>query len=196
MNPAIPRRPLNSALPLNKGIIMSSLPTTEAAPVAPIANSADEWRDEMARLSQSAVPSFFKIRARLPIEGRTNQVLGASRHMNVVLKTYASGGENELHAHSNEDHVFVVMQGSALFYGPRGETRRVVKNECVLIPCGAFYWFQAEANEPLVMLRIGAAVNPDTDVLARVDPDGMPFDGYSEKNKEVAYRLHEDQWFE
>lgn len=74
---------------------MSSLPTTEAAPVAPIANSADEWRDEMARLSQSAVPSFFKIRARLPIEGRTNQVLGASRHMNVVLKTYASGGENE-----------------------------------------------------------------------------------------------------
>lgn len=170
---------------------------TEDRAFAPIANSADEWRAEMARMAQSSLPSFFHIRARLPQQGRTNQVLGASRYMNVVLKTYASGGENELHAHSNEDHLFVIMQGEAVFYGPRGEKREVGKNDCVLLPAGSFYWFHAkEDGEPLVMLRVGAAIDPDSDVLARVDAEGKPFDGYSEKNKEVPYVLYEDKVFE
>jgi mannose-6-phosphate isomerase-like protein (cupin superfamily) len=164
--------------------------------VAPIANTAAEWRDEMERMAKRKVPSFFHIRARLPKQGRTNQVLGASTHMNVVLKTYASGGENELHAHSNEDHVFVVLQGGASFFGPKGERRDVSKNDCVLVPAGAFYWFQAFEEEPLVMLRIGAALDPAQDVLARIDLDGNPFDGYSEKNKEVPIILEEDKWFE
>jgi mannose-6-phosphate isomerase-like protein (cupin superfamily) len=164
---------------------------------APIANTADEWRAEMARMAESKLPSFFHARAKLPKQGRTNQVLGATRHMNVVLKTYASGGENELHAHSNEDHLFVVMQGEAVFYGPRNETREVAKNDCVLVPANSYYWFIAKEDaEPLVMLRVGAAIDPDTDVLARIDAEGKPFDGYSEKNKEVPYVLHEDQIFE
>lgn len=176
--------------------------TTTQAPskpqlFAPIANSAKEWQDEMARMAQVKTPTFFHVRAKLPKAGRTNQVLGASRHLNVVLKTYASGGENEIHAHSNEEHVFVVLQGAATFHGPRGETREVAKNDCVLIPVNAFYWFQAkEEGEPLVMLRIGAAVDPDSDVLARIDLDGQPFDGYSEKNKEVPYELYDDKIFE
>jgi mannose-6-phosphate isomerase-like protein (cupin superfamily) len=164
--------------------------------VAPLANSADEWRQQMARMAEKKTPSFFHIRAKLPKQGRTNQVLGATTHMNVVLKTYASGGENELHAHSNEDHVFVIMQGSAVFYGPRDEQRRVAKNDCVLLPAGAFYWFQADEGEPLVMLRIGAALDPKEDVLARIDIDGKPFDGYSEKNKEVPVILDENRLFE
>ena len=164
---------------------------------APIVNSADEWRAEMARLAQSKLPSFFHVRARLPKKGRTNQVLGATRHMNVVLKTYASGGENELHAHANEDHVFIVLQGQATFYGPRGETREVGRNDCVLLPANAYYRFHArEDAEPLVMLRIGAAIDPDANVLARIDAQGKPFDGYSEWNKEVPFVLHEDRVFE
>ncbi|MBI2726331.1 MAG: cupin domain-containing protein [Polaromonas sp.] len=150
----------------------------------------------MDRLSQKTVPSFFHIRARLPKAGRTNQVLGASKYMNVVLKTYATGGENELHAHSNEDHLFVVLQGSAIFYGPKNETKRVEKNDCVLIPSGAFYWFQAEEEEPLVMLRVGAALDPHKDILARIDIEGRSFDGYSEKNKEAPYILDEVKIFE
>lgn len=162
----------------------------------PIANSAGEWRKEMERMAKSKVPSFFHIRGKLPIQGRTNSVLGASRHMNVVLKTYASGGENEIHAHSNEDHLFVVMQGEATFYGPRGETRDVAKNDCVLVPAFAYYWFLAKEGEPLVMLRVGAAIDPDSDILARIDTEGKPFDGYSEKNKEVPYILSEEKCFE
>lgn len=164
---------------------------------APIVQSAAEWRAEMARLAKAGQPSFFHIRTRLPKEGRTNQVLGASRYMNVVLKTYASGGENEIHAHSNEDHLFVVLQGGAVFHGPAGEKREVGKNDCVLLPAGTFYWFHAKEDEgELVMLRVGAHIDPDSDVLARIGLDGKPFDGYSEKNKEVPIVLHEDRIFE
>ena len=164
--------------------------------VAPISNTEQEWRVEMERMAQSRVPSFFHIRAQLPTQGRTNQVLGATTHMNVVLKTYASGGENELHAHAFEDHLFVVLQGGATFYGPRNETREVAKNDCVLLPAGSFYWFQAREEEPLVMLRIGAWTNDQQDVMARIGPDGEPFSGYSAKNKEAGYVLHEDRFFE
>jgi quercetin dioxygenase-like cupin family protein len=183
----------------NPDTATAAAPAKEAkAPYfAPVANSAKEWTDEMDRLAKSTVPSFFHIRAKLPKVGRTNQVLGATRHMNVVLKTYASGGENEIHAHSNEEHLFVVLQGAATFYGPRGETKEVARHDCVLVPVNAFYWFQAkEDTEPLVMLRVGAAVDADKDVLARIDLEGQPFDGYSEKNKEVPYELYEDRVFE
>ncbi|MBI2768011.1 MAG: cupin domain-containing protein [Burkholderiales bacterium] len=151
----------------------------------------------MTEMARSELPSFFHMRARLPTRGRTNQVLGASRYMNVVLKTYASGGENELHAHTNEDHLFVVMQGAATFYGPRGEARQVARNDCVLLPAGACYRFQArEGDEPLVMLRVGAAHDPDADILARVDEEGRPFDGYSKENKEVPVVLDPERLFE
>jgi len=164
--------------------------------VAPIANSAAEWDEAMRRMAQKTTPCFFHIRAKLPKAGRTNQVLGASKYMNVVLKTYASGGENEIHAHTNEDHLFVVLLGGAIFFGPNDETKEVAQNDCVLVPSGAFYRFIAKEGEPLVMLRVGAAVDPDADILARIDIDNQPFDGYSEKNKEVPYELHDDRWFE
>ncbi|WP_026131596.1 cupin domain-containing protein [Pandoraea sp. B-6] len=163
---------------------------------APIANSAKEWREAMAEMAKRKTPSFFHIRAKLPRQGRTNQVLGASPYMNVVLKTYASGGENEIHAHTNEDHVFVVLQGGATFFGPRGETKRVGRNDCVLVPAGALYSFHADEDEPLVMLRVGAAIDPESDVLARIDEHGQPFDGYSEKNKEVSVILDESRIFD
>ncbi len=164
--------------------------------VAPIANNAAEWNEAMREMAQKTTPSFFHMGAKLPKVGRTNQVLGASRLMNVVLKTYASGGENEIHAHPNEDHLFVVLQGGAVFFGPNGEAREVFKNDCVLVPNGALYRFTAKEEESLVMLRVGAALDPDADILARVDINNQPFDGYSEKNKEVPYELHENRWFD
>ncbi len=169
---------------------------TQDRTVAPIANSAAEWDAAMRGMAAKTTPSFFHMRAKLPRKGRTNQVLAASKYMNVVLKTYASGGENEIHAHTNEDHLFVVLQGGAVFHGPRGEQREVGKNDCVLVPSGAFYSFTAKEEEPLVMLRVGAALDPDADILARIDIDKQPFDGYSEKNKETPYELYEDRWFE
>ena len=159
-------------------------------------DSTEERRKATERLPTKATPTFVHMQAQLPVQGRVDQMLAASSHMSVILKTYASGGENALHAHPNEDHVFLILQGGATFYGPRGETRKVAKNDCVLIPSGALYWFAAdEGGEALVMARIGATVDASKDVLARVDQDGAPCDAGSEANKEVPLILGND-WFE
>jgi quercetin dioxygenase-like cupin family protein len=160
------------------------------------ARSIAEWRAQLDEKAKRTTPSFFRVRAELPDQGRTNIVLGATPLLSVVLKTYASGGENEMHAHPNEDHLFVILQGRAKFYGPNDEMRIVDKNECVLLPRNSFYWFQAiEGEEALVMLRVGAALDPALDPLDRIDPDGRPFDGYSEANKEIPVVLS-GRWFE
>ncbi|CAD6543267.1 hypothetical protein LMG27952_04014 [Paraburkholderia hiiakae] len=159
-----------------------------------IVRSTAEWLSAMAELEKRTKPTFFHARAQLPEQGRTNIVLGATRTLSVVLKTYASGGENELHAHTNEDHMFYILQGSATFHGPNGEVRVVSKNEGILLPRGTFYSFCADEREPLVMLRVGAVVDASTDPLARVGIDNLPLDGFSEANKEVPLILG-DRWF-
>ena len=89
----------------------------------------------------------------------------------VVLKTYASGGENELHAHPHEDHTFVILQGAAKFYGPNKEERIAKAGEGVLLPAGTFYWFHVTSDEQLVMLRIGAQASQG-DRFRRIDIKG------------------------
>jgi mannose-6-phosphate isomerase-like protein (cupin superfamily) len=160
-----------------------------------IALSSLAWRNAMARLAVHDKPGFFALRAQLPEQGRTNQVMAASSQLNVVLKTYASGGENELHAHTNEDHMFVVMQGSATFYGPAGEFRVVNLHEGVVLPRGVLYRFVANGPEPLVLLRVGAVIDPSKDPLARIDDKGHDFDGYAQSNHEVPCILSKDRWF-
>jgi mannose-6-phosphate isomerase-like protein (cupin superfamily) len=162
---------------------------------APIVHSTDEWVAEVNRLAQKKVPSFFHVRCQLPAAGRTNQVLGATDLMNIVLKTYAEGGENELHAHPNEDHAFLIMQGNAEFYGPNDEKRVIGPNDIVLLPRNSLYWFKASGKDPLVMLRIGAAERGEQDLLARNGANHLPLDGFSAENKEVPLVL-KNEWFE
>lgn len=168
----------------------------ERGETPPSVGSTDAMRAEFDRLALRRAPSFVTLRAQLPVQGRTNQVLAATQHLSIVLKTYASGGENELHAHTNEDHAFIILQGSADFFGPKGEARRVGRNECVLLPAGNLYRFVAvEDDDPLVMVRVGAVVEADRDVFARIGEDGEPMDAHSEKNKETVLVLG-DRWFE
>lgn len=153
------------------------------------------WRAAVKHLTVEDRPAFFQLQARLPLQGRTNQVVAASPTLNVVLKTYASGGENGLHGHPNEDHFFLVLQGAATFYGPRGEERVVRRNGGVMLPRGALYRFVAHEQEPLVLLRVGAVLDPQRDPLDRVDAHGAPFDGTSERNMEVPLVLSDKDWF-
>lgn len=166
-----------------------------AAESGALVGSSQAWRAAMEKLAVIDRPAFFRMAQRLPEQGRTNAVLAATPLLNVVLKTYASGGENELHAHTNEDHVFVVLQGAATFYGPRGEEKVVRTHEGAVLPRGVLYRFVAHEGEPLVLLRIGAVIDAAGDPLARVDDQGQPFDGYSEANKEVPCVLSETRWF-
>lgn len=49
-------------------------------------------------------------------EGRSHTVLAQTDLMNVAIKYYNEGGENALHTHLTEDHVFIVLDGEATFY--------------------------------------------------------------------------------
>jgi quercetin dioxygenase-like cupin family protein len=159
------------------------------------ARTLDDLYTQMKEQAQNRGPSFFHLRAQLPLQGRTHLPLATSDRMRVWLKTYASGGENELHAHPLEDHIFVVLQGAAEFYD-RGETRRVEKLDGVFLPRGAFYWFKTLSDEPLVMLRVGAMA-PGADLMkdGRISANGQPMSGFSAENKEVPLILSE-RWFE
>ena len=129
-------------------------------------------------------PTIFSLKAQLLDQGRTDTVLAATEDLSVRLKIYASGGENELHAHVDEDHVFVLLQGSARFYGPDSETVDLNACQGILMPKGMFYRFHATSeNECLVLLRIGT---PNFQKQAKDDRLGMngePLISDSKKNR-------------
>ena len=164
--------------------------------ILPTAKSIDDYREQFAKLSENTGANFFHLRATLPKQGRTDTILAASKTMSVILKTYAVSGENGLHRHPVEDHVFIVLQGEADFYGPEGATRRVSKYDGVFLPSTAYYCFKSVGDEALVMIRVGAKTNPDADPLARVDKLDEPVDGYGKANKTVELVLDEGNIFE
>ncbi len=161
---------------------------------ATIAQSPEDLRAKVSEQIAEGKPTFFKLEAQLPRQGRTDTPVAASDKMWVVLKTYAQDGENELHAHPNEDHVFVVLQGQASFRGPRGEERTIGVNEGVLLPHGTFYWFKAVGEEPLVLLRVASAAFEGVDRHGRINVQGEPMPGDSAENKKVKPVMSEE-WF-
>ena len=116
-------------------------------------------------------PTTFSLKAQMLDQGRTDTVLAATEDLSVRIKVYASGGENELHAHVDEDHVFVLLQGSARFYGPESETVELKAHQGIMMPKGMLYRFHATSEgECLVMLRIGT---PNFQKQAKDDRLGM-----------------------
>ena len=132
-----------------------------------------------------AVP--FQVRASLLDRGRTMDLLARSDTMYAHIKVYAEGGENALHTHTREDHLFVVLAGEATFRLGRDEALKVVgKNEGVLLPAGSYYWFQSSGQENLVMLRVGAKTpGPQSDDDDRMGVNGAPLPADSAANKKI-----------
>lgn len=136
----------------------------------------------------------YKCRAQLLKQGRTNTPLGATDNMWATLKVYASGGENGLHTHTNQDHTFLVLQGSARFYDENGNTHDVNKLEGIMLPAGAYYWFEATSKEELILFRVGCRTNEkDTGERLNISGDLMP--GESAENKKVAIVYKDGQFF-
>ena len=134
-----------------------------------------------AMIAKSPPPQPFRLRAELVKGGRTNQVVAETDNMKVNLKVYSSGGENGLHNHTDEDHFHLVLQGSARFYGPRGEELDSGPYEGIMLPAGSFYRFNATSAEPLVLLRVGAA-NGVKDEVARYTVYGEAIPSDSKEN--------------
>ena len=170
---------------------------TRRPAVAPITGGPEGYRRKIAELSANEGPTFFHLAAQLPKEGRTDTMFAASQTMTVILKTYAATGENELHRHPAEDHVFVVLDGEAEFYGPAGEVRRVGKYDGVFVPTTAYYCFRAVGDDPLVMLRVGAKTDPADEggIWTRTDKLDQPTPGLYKGQPNVETVLYEDRVF-
>ena len=117
---------------------------SSTAPVMnPPSTSVKDIVENQIAATETRKPTLFNMKAQMLEQGRTDTVLAATEDLSVRLKVYASGGENELHAHPTEDHVFVILQGSARFHGPDGETQDVEANQGFLMPRGVLYRFHA-----------------------------------------------------
>ena len=136
------------------------------------------------------------MKAQMLDQGRTDTVLAATDDLSVRLKVYASGGENGLHSHVGEDHVFVILQGSARFFGPEEECVDLGPNEGIMMPKGVLYRFYATSEDQcLVMLRIGTPNFQKQPAADRLDAEGKPMAGDSEANKTVPVVFTDGKYF-
>lgn len=124
--------------------------------------------------------------------GSTTDLVARTSSMWVHVKVYADGGENGLHAHSEEDHVFVVLDGEATFYDGDGTETVVSKNDGMLIPRKTLYRFRSSGDSNLVMLRIGGPAGEEDGYGAatgqRVGRTGAPAPGDAPENGAGAVR--------
>lgn len=141
----------------------------------PVRDYSDLIAQQVERAS-STRPSAFAVRAQMLSQGRTETVLAASNLLTVRLKVYASGGENVLHAHAEEDHVFLILQGEAEFFDADGLLGVFGAHQGVLLPRGSVYRFNSTGSEPLVMVRVGAPNESALGLDGRIDRHGASFD--------------------
>src|SRR6185312_11132383 len=105
-------------------------------------------------------PEILTLRTQLVSSGHTKDLLAKTDTTTFHIHCYGpKGGENGLHAHVDEDHIFVVLQGEAQFFDIDGALPVLRKNQALQLPKGCFYSFSNEGTEPLVMIRFGAMDN-------------------------------------
>jgi len=85
-----------------------------------------------------------QLKTQLVKEGHTRDLLAETDLMTLRIHCYSPGiGENALHSHTKEDHMFLVLQGKAQFTtGRDGQTVVTAeKNHAVVLPAGCYYQF-------------------------------------------------------
>jgi mannose-6-phosphate isomerase-like protein (cupin superfamily) len=118
-------------------------------------------------------PTHFTIHdAPVLSEGNVQSLLAAAPSLWAHVKVYAEGGENGVHAHPYEDHMFLVLGGEATFIGAGEWTKKVGPYEGMLVPRGVHYAFKSSGSRNLVMVRIGAPT--DTSMIAGTDGEVGP----------------------
>lgn len=171
----------------------------EAKTMESARDSSPLLREKLRALAEEhrGRPQAFRLRAELLSQGRANIPVAATDALTVMVKVYASGGENALHAHPSEDHSFIILQGAATFYDEHGEMATLRANEGLLVPKGSLYRFHSvESEGPLVMLRVGTPNIALQDKGAtRVDPHGTYLQGDSKENRTVELKVLEGRYF-
>ena len=129
--------------------------------------------------------STFNIRGPYLSEGRLNIDLAQTDLLWLSLKVNAEGGENAVHAHTDEDHAFIVLEGEVTFFDENGEGTVIGQHEGIMIPRGAYYRYLNTGEHNLFLLRVGAQRDSSGGVQTRVKPDGDAIPGHSTENFHV-----------
>ncbi len=111
----------------------------------------------MAAATETATPFIItKIRPPMVSAGKTTQQLGTVGKLDMGVQVVApNDGDTNLHAHPGLDTAWVVIDGQAEFYSTGDEVVATLnKNETIMIPAGAPYWFKASSSTPLVILHV------------------------------------------
>jgi len=149
-------------------------------------------------VSKTPAPDIFKLRIQLLDEGSRSDLLTDTGNMKIKIRCYASGGgENAMHAHHNQDHSFIVLQGQARFYGPQGEVHDLIRNQGIMLPSGCYYCFENSGPEPLVVLRIESITKDGGDPNIRLGMHGQQIEPHAaENNREKPIRPRPDAFYE
>ena len=91
-----------------------------------------------------------------------------------TVQLLEEGGENNLHAHSAQDGVWIVLKGRARFYGKDDALlAEIGPLQGIHIPRGFYYWFEKVGAERLEILQVEAidktAVNKRLDATPAKD---------------------------
>lgn len=139
---------------------------------------------------------IVQLKTQLVSEGHTRHMLAETDLMTLRIHCYAPGiGENALHAHTKEDHIFLILQGTAQFMtGRDGKTvLNAGKNHAVVLPAGSYYQFCNSGQDPLVMARIGAGSDKADQ---RLNPDGTAIPGRAHEQGAAKPVLVEGAFFD
>ena len=130
--------------------------------------------------------STFSIKGPYLSAGRVNIDLARTDLLWLSLKVNAEGGENAIHAHSHEDHSFIVLEGEVTFFDENEKETTIGQYEGIMLPKGAFYRYLNTGGTNLFLLRIGARDHSvDASGETRRKPDGTPIPAYTAENHHV-----------
>jgi len=74
-----------------------------------------------------------------------------------TVQVLKEGGENNLHAHTAQDGIWIVLKGRVKFYG-KGDVllAELGPLQGIHLPRGFFYWFESASPETLEILQVEA----------------------------------------
>ncbi|MEE8518382.1 MAG: cupin domain-containing protein [Dehalococcoidia bacterium] len=91
------------------------------------------------------------------VNGKARIGLGSGGMVTASVQYLEEGGDNNLHAHSAEDEVFLILSGKVRFYGP-GDVMiaELGPNDGLVVPRGVAYWFERVGDDTLTIFKVGA----------------------------------------
>ena len=101
-----------------------------------------------------------------PQTDRVTQVvrLANTDRMHALVHVLKKGGENNLHSHTHQDGLWMVLRGAARSYGEGNKILgEIGPNEGILIPRGFRYWFESCGSMELELLHVIALDQPQAD---------------------------------